>query len=285
MTASLLLICAALYGGLAIASPTAISRTKARASSDSWQQYVRAPSSDIVAPTAIVSSLTTGNVTNPEGFLQDGGSTILSRPQPQTPPSWPSGTSATASSFHAPNTGDGQARTYDPSNAIDGDITTFWNDDTEAAYPDILTINAPSALSLDGITVVSNTDGVPVDFIVETLQSDNSWSLAGTVTGNSAVEVLVPFASTVSTSGIRITVTQDQPIASAEYTRINEVYPGLVQSLVTPTIVVDFGINVVGFPQISFGGASSNSPGIRLAFSETLQYLSETSDFSRSDNV
>lgn len=54
---------------------------------------------------------------------------------------------------------------------------------------------------------------------------------------------------------------------------------------VIPTVVVDFGQNVVGFLVIKFAGATSNSPGIRLAFSETLEYLGNTSDFSRSDNV
>lgn len=57
---------------------------------------------------------------------------------------------------------------------------------------------------------------------------------------------------------------------------------------IVPTIVVDFGQNVVGFLSISFGGsynATPGQPGIRLAFSETLEYLTNTSDFSRSDNV
>jgi len=57
-----------------------------------------------------------------------------------------------------------------------------------------------------------------------------------------------------------------------------------------PTVVVDFGLNVVGFLSIDFAGATNSSPGlpgIRLAFSETIQYgyLTDTSDFSRSDNV
>lgn len=51
-----------------------------------------------------------------------------------------------------------------------------------------------------------------------------------------------------------------------------------------PTVVVDFGKVVVGKFQIDFAGATSNSPGIRLAFSESLQYLSNISDFSRSNN-
>jgi hypothetical protein len=57
---------------------------------------------------------------------------------------------------------------------------------------------------------------------------------------------------------------------------------------VPPTIVVDFGQNVVGFLSINFGGSYNSTPGlpsIRLAFSETLEYLTNVSDFSRSYNV
>ena len=57
---------------------------------------------------------------------------------------------------------------------------------------------------------------------------------------------------------------------------------------IAPTIVVDFGQNIAGFPSIQFGGASNSTPGfpgIRLAFSETLEFLTNVSDFSRSDNV
>lgn len=51
-----------------------------------------------------------------------------------------------------------------------------------------------------------------------------------------------------------------------------------------PYIVLDFGINIVGFLQIDFAGASNNTPGIRLAFSESTQFLTNVSDFTRSDN-
>lgn len=50
-----------------------------------------------------------------------------------------------------------------------------------------------------------------------------------------------------------------------------------------PSVVLDFGINVVGFLQIAFNGASSNTPGLRLSFSETLQFLGDLSDYSRSN--
>lgn len=55
-----------------------------------------------------------------------------------------------------------------------------------------------------------------------------------------------------------------------------------------PSLVVDFGQNVVGIVSISFAGSSNSSdgyPGLKLAFSETQQYLTDTSDFTRSDNL
>lgn len=49
--------------------------------------------------------------------------------------SWASGTTAAASSEHAPNVVNGATRTYVASNAIDHDLATFWNDDTDGRYP------------------------------------------------------------------------------------------------------------------------------------------------------
>lgn len=70
---------------------------------------------------------------------------------------------------------------------------------------------------------------------------------------------------------------------------------------VLPSIVLDFGQNYVGILSIDFAGsetfdssvsASSNQtdnsealPGIALAFSESLEYLTNRSDFTRSDNL
>lgn len=54
-----------------------------------------------------------------------------------------------------------------------------------------------------------------------------------------------------------------------------------------PTIIVDFGLNVVGLIALHFDGSSAtadSSPGLRLAFSETREALGDRSDFSRSDN-
>jgi hypothetical protein len=62
----------------------------------------------------------------------------------------------------------------------------------------------------------------------------------------------------------------------------------LTASDTIPEIVVDFGQNTVGILSIEFAGSSNVSeglPGIRLAFSETLECLGNVSDFSRSYNV
>lgn len=254
------------------------------ASSTSWKQYVRAPATRKVLPASVLSSYTLGNVTNPNGLLAAGGPvTTFQRNKPVSPPLWPKGTTVNASSVHGSNTNNGVPRTYAASNAIDGDLTTFWNDDTIRVYPDVLTIISPSAISLPGITIVSISDGVPVDVEVEVL-INGKWSLVGNITGNAEVQFSVPF-NRVTTTGVRITVTLDEDTAAGEFTRIAEVYPELITPPIIPTVVVDFGQNVVGTLSINFAGASANAPGIRLAFSETLEYLTDVSDFTRSDNV
>ncbi|SPO02888.1 related to alpha-L-rhamnosidase A [Cephalotrichum gorgonifer] len=55
-----------------------------------------------------------------------------------------------------------------------------------------------------------------------------------------------------------------------------------------PSVVIDFGINTVGILSIEFAGAEGagdSLPGLRLAFSETLEHLSDNSDFTRSYNA
>jgi hypothetical protein len=56
----------------------------------------------------------------------------------------------------------------------------------------------------------------------------------------------------------------------------------------TTTLVVDFGQNVVGKLLLEFAGSTNGSqgfPGIRLAFSEALEFLSDRSDYTRSDRA
>jgi hypothetical protein len=247
-----------------------------------WQRYVQGPASRTVRPERVLGSA--GDVRNPEALLKPGGAgTVLQRPQPAPTPRWPDGTVAEASSTHAANNGnDGRPRTYEAGNAVDGDPDTFWNDDTPAAFPDTLTITMPRAQDMSGITVISNSDGVPAHFTVDVWVND-SWETAATVSDNDVIQRAVPFRTSVSTSRVRITVTAVQDTPRGAFTRINEVWPGPVEPVVPPSVTVDFGKVVVGYPRIRFTSASDNSPGVRVAFSETLQFLTERSDFTRSD--
>jgi hypothetical protein len=245
--------------------------------SQDWRQYVDAPATRDVAPVRVLT--TTGAVTNPQGVLH-GGTTRLSRPVPAAKPVWPSGTTATASSYHDPNTDNGQPRTYVPGNAVDADPSTFWNDADPDTYPAVLTLTSPRAVPLPGVTVLSNSDGVPQDFTVDTWDG-SAWQRAGAVTGNTAVQRAVPFSAAVTTTQVRITVTKDQATPKGDYTRISEVYPGLIADDPAPSITLDFGQVVVGYPKVDFAGSSGDTTGVRAAFSESTQYLTDVSDYSR----
>nr|WP_222618412.1 alpha-L-rhamnosidase C-terminal domain-containing protein [Nakamurella sp. PAMC28650] len=287
MAGAVLLVaaCRVSLPGVSVALPGVAIRPGPTHPSPSWAKYVVAPNSRDVRPVGVLTSTPNGansNVTDPQGVLGQGVAT-LSRTAPPAKPLWPSSTTAVASSFHAPNTDNGQPRTYAASNAVDADPTTFWNDDTIAAYPDVLTITSPSPVLLPGITLLSSIDGVPQDYTVDTWNGAG-WVTAATVTRNTDVQHAIAFASPVTTTSIRVTVTKDQSTGKGEFTRVNEIYPGIVAADVPPSITVDFGKVVVGYPRITFAGASPGHPGIRLAFSETQQYLTDTSDFTRSDN-
>lgn len=249
-----------------------------------WQGYVQAPASRTVQPVRVIAS--TGDVSGAEGLLKPGGArTVLRRPRPAAAPRWPEGTVAEASSAHAGNNGnDGQPRTYDAKNAIDGDPGTFWNDDTIGVFPDTLTITVPAAREMSGITLISNGDGVPTDFTVD-VWKDDAWQTVATVKDNDVIQRAVSFSSPVTTTRIRITVTNVQDTPKGAFTRVNEVWPEPVAPVAAPSVTVDFGKVVVGFPRVRFTSASDNSPGVRLAFSETKQFLTERSDFTRSDQA
>ena len=249
-----------------------------------WHRYVQGPSSRTVRPVRIVRS--DGDVTRPDALLKPGGSaTVLRRPEPPAAPRWPEGTTAEASSTHAGNNGnDGRPRTYDARNAVDGDLDTFWNDDTERAFPDTLTITTPAPGELSGVTVVSSTDGAPADFTVDAWV-DSAWRTAATVTGNSEVQRAVRFDAPVTTARVRITVTSAQDLGRGVFTRVNEVWPKAVEPVVAPSVTIDFGKVVVGYPKVDFAWASAGHPGVRLAFSETLQFLTDRSDFTRNDQA
>ncbi|SEO80168.1 alpha-L-rhamnosidase-related protein [Actinacidiphila rubida] len=136
---------------------------------------------------------------------------------------WPEGTTAAASSFHAPNVYEGQQRTYDPANALDGDPSTFWNDDTPGAFPDTLTVTSPADVTLHGVGFASMVDGVPTDFAVQTWDG-TAWVTHAQVTGNTAVDRWVAFDSPVTTTSVRIVVNAAQT-QNGDFSRVAELTP------------------------------------------------------------
>jgi hypothetical protein len=136
---------------------------------------------------------------------------------------WPAGTTTTASSFHAPNVYNGQVRTYDPANAIDGNLATFWNDDTPGVFPDTLTITAPTAVQLGGVGFASIIDGVPTDFSIQTWDG-SAWQTAATITGNSDLYRWIAFPHPVTTTQVQIVVTVSQT-QNGNFTRVAELSP------------------------------------------------------------
>lgn len=255
---------------VAVARPVA-----ADAAIPSWQSYVLAPDSRQVEPAAVLATSSAG-VTDANALLAPGGGAArLERPvEGQT--RWPQGTTASASSTYSGPGG------YVASNTIDGDTSSYWNDDTKGAYPDTLTISSPTPVTLPGVTLVSREYGWPVDFTVETWDG-STWVQQATVSGNADLTRPIRFDHSVTTTGLRLTVTHDQLVRPewGEYTRVAELIPGIVGG--TPYVDLDFGREVAGNLELSIAGASDPAPEVRVAFSETRKYLGDRSDFSRSD--
>lgn len=149
-----------------------------------------------------------------------GGGTAKARVDVLVLGAWPQGTTATASTEHAPNEVDGATRTYTASNAIDADLATFWNDDTAGQFPDTLTVTAPGPAALTGVGFASHSDGVPTAFTVQSWDGSD-WVTRAEVTGNSDQYRWIPFAAPVSTDRLRVVVTADQD----SWTRIAELTP------------------------------------------------------------
>jgi alpha-L-rhamnosidase len=139
---------------------------------------------------------------------------------------WPAGTTATASSYHSPNTVNGQVRIYVPGNAIDRDFSTFWNDASPATYPAVLTITSPSAVTLSGVDLASFIDGVPVEFTIATWNG-STWVQQAQVTGNDQADRWIPFAAPVTASSVRFTATLDQNTDFKDYLRSGPVFDDL----------------------------------------------------------
>lgn len=78
-------------------------------------------------------------------------------------------------------------------------------------------------MTLDGVGFASIIDGVPTDFTVQTWNG-SAWVVQATVSGSSALYNWIPFASTVTTTQVRLVVTASQT-QNGDYTRVAELTP------------------------------------------------------------
>lgn len=146
---------------------------------------------------------------------------------------WPSGTNAVASSYHRAAT----VYPYDtfiPSNAIDLNETTKWNDGTQYEFPDALLIIPSTSLDLSGFVLVSAQDGWVTDFgvrVTDDLSMRNNMDavpIIANVTGISDIRTTFTFNQTMPCALFQIDVFAS---SSGDYSRIHEVYPILAQAV------------------------------------------------------
>lgn len=90
-------------------------------------------------------------------------------------------------------------------------------------YPDIFTLIIGSEVNLDGIMLLSSSDGWILDYTVETSQDGVSWNLSATVKSSSVVLRFIRFDNgpLLKVKQLRVIITA----AMAGYSRISELSP------------------------------------------------------------
>ncbi|WP_240922609.1 alpha-L-rhamnosidase C-terminal domain-containing protein [Oleiagrimonas sp. C23AA] len=238
----------------------------------SWQPYVVAPSSRHVRPVRVLS--VSGDVTHADALLDGHGVAVFKRPPPQAESRWPQGTR-----IQLPGLKDARGAEH----LIDGALASVWQAPARiAGSTPAIDLDTPTAQTLHGMTVRAASGHVLADFSVDARQ-DGAWKRVASVHGNKQLQVAVTFPRAVTARRWRI----DVPVAkNADSARIKlaEIWPGALHDAPPPSVVLDFGKVVVGYPRLHFAAGSTPGTGLRLAFSETRQYLGERSDFTRSDN-
>ena len=243
------------------------------------QQHAQSTSNPLTYPQKVVD--TVGDVTDPTALTHPGSgqSITLTRDIVGTryggPDSWPQGTTASASSTHAACCG----VTFDPANALDANPSTYWNNATEGDTQSWLEISSPSPVTLPGITLDFDANGVPIDFEIQTWDATTSaWDTQTSVSGNHATEVARLFPAPVTTQNVRIYITLDEDKGYGQYSRVNEVYP-----FYSPPaeVVLDYGQEVEGWPEFEVTGYSGQADLV-AGYSEALRYLTQFGDYGAS---
>jgi hypothetical protein len=237
-----------------------------------WQSYVVAPHSRTVRPVRIVQ--VEGDVIDAAALLSGTGTTILRRPPPHPKPAWPEGT-------HVVPT-EGQDATA-AACVIDGRIDATWRaQSTAPGQPLRLQLQWPSPTNLGGITLRAAPGHVIGRFDIDVWRHGH-WHRVARVSGNRYLQRAVTFHDAQRTERVRLSVPAVDHDTRASLD-LAEIWPAAVHDNPPPSVTLDFGRDVVGHARLFVEGASADHPGLRLAFSETRQYLGERSDFTRSDN-
>lgn len=130
-------------------------------------------------------------------------------------------------------------------------------DDTKAPYPDILSLNIGSAVTLDGLILLSQNDGWPVNYTVETSVNGASWTLAATVENSNVILRVIRFdKSPLSLKQLRINVTASR----GGYTRIAELSP-IYPAAASSNSTIDDPLPT-STPQSTSSQTKSNTVGI-----------------------
>lgn len=202
--------------------------------------------------------LLTRNVTTDHFLLLFAGSCLGVAQSP-----WPPGTQVQASSVLPPLLN--LHAYFNESFAIDGSPTTYWNDATNHAFPDFLTITFPHALTLSGISLLSNPDGWVTGYQVQVLLPDNSWEQVADVEGAPTVFSLANFSQPVDCLAMQITVNNATISPNHDvYSRIDEVTPKYVDAAGPSSNTGDHGpspsSNASSVPDSSATSSSAPNP-------------------------
>lgn len=104
--------------------------------------------------------------------------------------------------------------------------------DTYERYPDIFTLNIGSVVNLDGITLLSGSDGWILNYTVETTPDGASWNLAATVELSNVVLRFIRFENgPLNVKQLRVIITA----AMAGYSRISELSPVYAAASISTT--------------------------------------------------
>lgn len=253
------------------------------------EKYIISPRSRTVRPKAIVEHLTTGSVQNPSALLTPGKNvTTFARNYEGETSSWPIGTMAEF--LYSESSRELSQRRFSKqlkTNSASRGVEAQGDYSRECAHA--VSLEFPEPILLDSFAVFFTGEVDAGSFNVAGSTWDGKGPEQPFQFTNYGLKSFVVLDSARKYAGIKFNVLQNDPYSLQPPKKcITAVVPNLGpedKDKEIPSVVVDFGQVVVGYLSIDFAGAvgiGAQPPGLRLAFSESLEFLGEASDFSRS---